>query len=356
MTEIYDPISIGSLKLKNRIIMAPMTRGRAEEGGVPGDLMVEYYSERADAGLIITEATAISVQGSGWMHAPGIWNDSQVDGWKKVTKAVHDKGGKIFLQLWHMGRVSHPDFLNGELPVGPSAIAAHGETYTKFGKKAYVTPRALTTEEIENIVGDYVKAAQRAIDAGFDGVEIHGANGYLIDQFIRDGSNLREDIYGGSIDHRLVFLLKIINDVVVQVGSERVGLRLSPTSGYNDMKDSDPIKTFTRAALLVNIFKIAYLHIIEPVSGEGVPEEPVVPHIRKVYDGVLIVNGGYNVDLANKALKNREADAIAFGVPFLANPDLVHRFEKHLPLNAPDFSTLYTQGPKGYTDYPLYHK
>lgn len=358
MTTIFDSLELGGKTLANRIFMAPMTRGRADAGSVPGELMIEYYAARAGAGLIITEATAISPQGYGWNNTPGIWNDEQVKGWKRVTDAVHEKGGKIFLQLWHMGRVSHPDFLNGELPVGPSAIAAQGKTHTPLGEKPYVTPRALARDEIPAIVADYGAAARRAIAAGFDGVEIHGANGYLIDQFIRDGSNRRTDEYGGSTDNRLRFLIEVTKAVAAAVGSDRVGVRLSPTGGYNDMQDSDPKATFTRAAALLDPLGLAYLHTMEPLAGHSMasPGERVTPHMRAVYRGVIVTNGGYDAALANKALAAGEADAIAFGVPFIANPDLVERFRNAADLNAPDFAALYTPGAKGYTDYPLMEK
>lgn len=358
MATIFDPITLGDFKVSNRIIMAPMTRGRAETGAIPGELMAEYYAARADAGLIISEATAVSFQGYGWNNAPGIWNDAQAKGWKRVTDAVHQHGGRIFLQLWHMGRVSHPDFLDGKLPVGPSAIAAKGESHTPTGTKPYVVPHALSTDEIQAIIGEYASAAQRAVDAGFDGVEVHGANGYLIDQFIRDGSNQRTDIYGGSTDNRLRFLLEVTNAVIARIGKGRVGVRLSPTGQFNDMHDSNPVATFSRAAELLSPLDLAYLHTMEALpghsfAGEG---ERVTPHIRKSYKGVLITNGGYNASLANQALANGEADAIAFGVPFIANPDLVHRFKHNLPLNEPDFATFYTQGAKGYTDYPTHQQ
>jgi len=263
------------------------------------------------------------------------------------------KGGAFFLQLWHTGRVSHPDFLEGALPVGPSEVAARGHSHTPLGKKPYVKPRALTVEEISVIVADYASASKRAIAAGFDGVELHGANGYLIDQFIRDGSNKRTDRYGGTTDNRLRFLMEVTNAVVDAVGAGKVGVRLSPTGGYNDMVDSKPIETFTRAAQLLNPLKIAYLHTMEALPGNvfAAEGEHVTPYIRKIYQGVLITNGGYDKNLASEALKENEVDAIAFGTPFIANPDLVNRYKKNLPLTMADSATYYTQGPKGYTDY-----
>jgi len=334
-----------------------MTRGRADLGGIPNSLMAEYYSMRAGAGLIITEATAISPSGAGWLGAPGIWSEDQVKGWNLVTEAVHAKNGHIFLQLWHMGRVSHPDFLGGELPVGPSEIAAKGDTHTPAGKKNYVTPRALSVKEIQAIVRDYAVAAKHAIQAGFDGVEIHGANGYLIDQFIRDRSNKRNDEYGGNTDKRLRFLFEVTSAVIAEIGAKKVGVRLSPRGEYNDVYDSDPIITFCSAAAMLNTLGIAYLHTMEPLPGHmmAAEGERVTPHMRKLFKGILVTNGGYNLELANKAIANNEADAFTFGVPFLANPDLIVRFQNNLPLNAADFSTFYTPGPKGYVDYPFYN-
>ncbi len=358
MTTVFDPLRLGDYTLANRIVMAPLTRGRAEAGAMPCALMAEYYAARSDAGLIITEATAISLEGYGWNNAPGIWNDAQVEGWQLITQAVHARGGKIFLQLWHMGRVSHPDFLNGKLPVAPSAIAAQGMSNTPEGKKPFVIPHALKIDEIRATVADYAAAAKRAMDAGFDGVEIHGANGYLIDQFIRDVSNKREDEYGGSIDNRLRFLTDVVGAVVNVIGAGKVGVRLSPQNPFNDMRDRDPIATFSRAAVLLNSFHLAYLHTLEivpgrPLTAEG---ERVTPYMRKLYQGVLITNGGYDLDLANAALGAGEAEAIAFGVPFIANADLVARFKNRLSWNAPDVATFYTQGIKGYTDYPFAEK
>lgn len=350
-----DPIVIGNYHLPNRMIMAPMTRGRAETGYIPNNIMAEYYSMRSQAGLIVTEATAISPQGYGWLNAPGIWNQEQVAGWKLITNAVHANNGRIFLQLWHMGRVSHPDFLNGDIPVAPSEIAANGETHTPSGKKNYVTPRALTIAEIHSTIQNYATAAQLAIEAGFDGVEIHAANGYLIDQFIRDCSNQRTDEYGGNIEKRLRFLTEVCDAVCEEIGANKVGVRLSPTNHYNDMKDSNPVATFSAAALALNQFELAYLHIMEALPGHmlAAEGERVLPYIRKEYNGILIANGGYDKALANAALAKNEADAIAFGTTFLANPDLVKRFKIDAKLNDPDYATLYTHGAKGYTDYPV---
>ncbi|TAE83816.1 MAG: alkene reductase [Alphaproteobacteria bacterium] len=350
MTTIFDPLTLGSLTLPNRIIMAPLTRGRADAGGIPGAMMAEYYALRADAGLIISEATAITPQGYGWLGAPGIWNDAQMEGWQIVTEAVHNKGGRIFMQLWHMGRISHPDFLGGELPVAPSAIAAIGQTNTPLGKKDYVIPRPLTLEEIKALPHIYAEAAQRAIDAGFDGVEIHAANGYLLDEFIRDGSNQRTDAYGGSIDNRLRLMLEVVSAVCTAIGSDKVGIRFSPMSGHNSMVDSDPVATFSHAAEQLNAFGIAYVHIIEPFAGHRMYREGerVTPHIRTMFTGIMIANGGYSKDLANDMISTNDMDAVSFGMMYIANPDLVTRLRHDHPLNAPNMETLYSGGRVGY--------
>jgi N-ethylmaleimide reductase len=355
MPTLFDPIALGPYTLRNRTFMAPMTRGRATAEGVPTEIMAEYYRQRATAGLIITEATAISPQGVGWLGAPGIYTEAQEQGWRLVTKAVHDAGGRIFLQLWHMGRVSHPDFLGGALPVGPSAIAGQGESHTAEGNKAYVVPRALAADELPGITADYVAAAERAIAAGFDGVELHGANGYLLDQFIRDGSNQRDDDYGGSITSRWRFPLEVAAAVAGAVGKERTGIRLSPTSVYNGMSDSNPVSSFVHGAARLRELGLTYVHVLETLPGDmmattGTPT--VHPHIRAAFGGTTILNGGYDRAKGDAALDAGEADAVAFGVPFLANPDLPRRLQESAPLNGPDFATLYTPGTKGYTDYP----
>jgi len=356
MPNLFDPIDVGPYTLRNRIFMAPMTRGRSTmPEGVPTEIMVEYYRQRASAGLIVTEATTISPQGVGWVGAPGIFTDAQEQAWRPITRAVHDVGGRIFLQLWHMGRVSHPDFLGGELPVGPSALAATGQSHTPKGAKDYVTPRALRADELPGIVADYAAGATRAIAAGFDGVEIHGANGYLLDQFIRDGANQRDDAYGGSLEKRWRFPLQVAKAVTDAVGKQRTGFRVSPTGGYNGMSDTDPIATFTYGAEQLGVLGLAYLHVFEPRPGHmmAVPGAPIVhPHLRKAFGGVLLLNGGYDRALGEAALAEGQADAIAFGSPFLANPDLPRRLQESAPLNPPDFATFYTPGTKGYVDYP----
>lgn len=350
---LFSPLRVGALTLPNRLVMAPMTRGRAGPDGTPLPRMARYYGSRADAGLLITEATAISPQGTGWLGAPGIHRDEHVAGWRPVTSAVHAAGGRIFLQLWHMGRVSHPDFLGGDLPVGPSAIAAKGDSHTPRGKQSYVTPRELGRSEIAAIVADYANAARRARAAGFDGVELHGANGYLIDQFLRDGSNRRTDEYGGSVANRVRFLLEVVQAVAAAWSPERVGVRLSPTGNYNDMADSAPAATFGHAARELDRLGLAYLHVTEALPGHPmhVPLPPVAPVMRRAFHGPLLVNGGYDAAKAAAAIAAGEADLVAFGLPFLANPDFVKRVRTGAPLNQPDYATLYTHGDEGYLDY-----
>ena len=353
--DLFSPLKIGSCTLKNRVIMAPMTRCRSVEDNVPNDMMAAYYAQRASAGLIITEASQISTLGIGYPCTPGIHNVEQVKGWKKVTKAVHEKGGTIFLQLWHVGRISHPAYLNGELPVAPSAIRPAGETFTFEGMKKFVTPRALATDEIKNIVQEYIAGAINAIDAGFDGVEIHSANGYLIDQFLRDGTNTREDAYGGSIENRSRFLFEIVEGITSAIGADKTGLRLSPSGTFNDMKDSDPQKHFTYICKKLNDFDLAYLHIIDALEGDIKHGANVVElsTLREAYKGVLITNGGYDQERGEATIKGGEADAVAFGALYLANPDLPERFKVKADLNQPDPNTFYTQDEKGYLDYPV---
>lgn len=354
---LFSPIDFGHIHAKNRILMAPLTRGRADEDRTPNALMAEYYAQRAGAGLIITEATAIDPMGYGWVQAPALYNDKQEEGWKLVTKAVHDNGGKIILQMWHMGRVSHPDFLDGEKPVAPSAIKADGETHTSEGKKPYVEPHALSTDEIANLVQAYADGAKRALRAGFDGVEIHAANGYLLDQFLRDGTNKRDDGYGGSVDNRARLVLEVVDAVIEAIGAGLTGIRISPTNPFNDISDSDPVGTFVHLAKKLNAYKLAYLHVMEPIDAQhafaGKDAAPyVTPHIRNAYEGIIIANGAYNKNTGNAAIEDGKADAIAYGVPFLANPDLVERFQQDATLNDPDQSTFYTHEAAGYTDYP----
>lgn len=353
---LFQPYNLGGIELPNRMIMAPLTRARAGSSRIPNELMAEYYTQRASAGLIITEATHISEQGAGWNQTPGIHTEEQVKGWRMITDAVHKVGGRIFLQLWHTGRASHPDFQpNGAIPVSASAIRINGEAHTQFGKKPYVTPRPLELDEIPLVVQDYANATKRAQDAGFDGVEIHAANGYLIDQFLRDGSNKRTDAYGGSIQKRARFLLEVTEAVVKAWSPERVGVRLSPTNPFNDMHDSDPAVTFTYAATELNQFKLVYLHSLEALPGHPLAAEieRVSPHMRRAFQGTFMLNGGYDAVTGANAITEGEADLIAYGVPFIANPDLPKRYLHGTELNTPDQSTFYTHDAKGYTDYPF---
>ena len=352
---LFSAVRVGALTLPNRFVMAPMTRGRATADGVPTPRMAGYYGSRAAAGLLVTEATAVAAEGRGWLNAPGIHSDAQRAAWRPVTSAVHAAGGRIFLQLWFMGRVSHPDFLGGAQPVGPSPIVAKGESHTPAGKKPYVVPRELSKPEIARIVQHYGNAARAARAAGFDGVEIHAANGYLPDQFLRDCSNQRTDEYGGSPANRARFLLEVTQAVAAAWTPGRVGVRISPTGNYNDMQDSNPEATFTHVARALNDLDLAYLHVSEPLPGSPmhVPLPPVTPAIRKVWRGTLIVNGGYDAAKAEQALADGATDLVAFGVPFLANPDFVRRVRKGAAMNAPDWATLYTSGDQGYSDYPV---
>ena len=346
---LLSPVQIGPYTLKNRMAMAPMTRNRAGEGNVPTPHTATYYAQRASAGLLITEASQVSEQGVGYLGTPGIHTDAQTAGWRQVTDAVHAKGGRIFLQLWHVGRISHPDLQpGGALPVAPSALRPEGMAYTASGKQPFVTPRALTADEIPGIVAQFALGARRALEAGFDGVEIHAANGYLIDQFLRDGSNQRTDAYGGSAESRARFLVEIVEAVAAVWGADRVGVRLSPTSSFNDMRDSDPVATFGVVARELDRFGLAYLHVIEPAGTEA----PAVAAIRESFRGPLMINGGYGLETGNAALASGLADLVSFGVPFLANPDLPERFAEGTPLNTPDPSTFYFGTEKGYIDYP----
>ncbi len=353
--DLFSPIKVGEYELRNRLFMAPMTRCRSVQDHVPNAMMAEYYAQRSSAGLIITEATQISTMGIGYPCTPGIHTPEQVEGWKQVTQAVHEKGGTIFLQLWHVGRISHPAFHNGETPVSASAIKPAGETYTPEGMKAFVTPRALTTDEVKEVVQDYIKAAENAMEAGFDGVEIHGANGYLIDQFLRDGTNHREDEYGGTLENRARFLFEIVRGVCAAIGSARTGVRLSPSGTFNDMTDSNPQKHFGYICRKLNANNLAYLHIIDALEGDIRHGANVVELslLRETYRGVLVTNGGYDKERANNAIHNGEADAVAFGALYLANPDLPERFKAGAELNTPDPDTFYTQDEKGYLDYPV---
>lgn len=353
MTDLFSPLTLGAISMKNRIVMAPLTRNRAGEGGVPHALNVKYYEQRASAGLIITEATPISAMAHGYPALPGIYTDAQVRGWKLVTDAVHAKGGKIVIQLWHVGRISHPSLLpNNVQPVAPSAIKPAGQAFTYQGLQDYVEPRALQVSELPAIIQDYVHATKCAIAAGFDGVEIHAANGYLLDQFLRDGTNTRTDNYGGSFENRARLLLEVTKAVVDVIGADKVGVRLSPVNPFNDMKDSNPQAVFNYVAEALNQFDLAYIHVLEGgVHGGGLADPFDFSAFRKLVKGKYMANLGYDKARGNAAIASGHADCIAYGVPFIANPDLVERFAKDAPLNEADSATFYGGTEKGYTDY-----
>jgi N-ethylmaleimide reductase len=352
---LHSPYRLGEIALRNRFVMSPMTRSRAVEGNVPNPLAPTYYAQRASAGLIVTEATQVSPQGVGYIRTPGIHSPEQVAGWRQVTDAVHRAGGKIFAQLWHVGRISHPDFHDGALPVAPSAIAADGEVFTTRGRTKMVTPRALEAHELPGIVTDFRRGAENAKAAGFDGVELHGANGYLLDQFLRDGTNRRTDSYGGSIPNRARFPLEVTEAVLDVWGPERVGYKVSPNGAFNSMSDSDPIATFSHLADELSRLGLLYLHVTEGVAGPMSPPAGVplaAPVLRHRFTGALILNGGYEENSGNAAIAQGRADLIAFGVPFLANPDLPDRYARHAGFNTPDQATFYAGEDKGYVDYP----
>jgi N-ethylmaleimide reductase len=353
--DVFSPFRLGPLDLPNRVVMAPMTRNRAGPGNVPTELNATYYAQRAGAGLIVSEATQISPQGVAYPGTPGIHSAEQVAGWKLVTDAVHGAGGRIFLQLWHVGRISHPSMQpGGALPVAPSAIAPAGQAWTTNGMEAFVTPRALETDEIPGIVEDFRRGAAYARDAGFDGVELHGANGYLIDQFLRDSTNKRTDRYGGSASNRARFLIEVTQALIGEWGGERVGVRLSPTNPYNDIADSNPAATFSTAVDELDRLGIAYLHIVEPGPDDPVAtgEMPDIGFFRNIWRGPLIANKGYDLERANAVLRDGTADLVSFAALYLANPDLDQRFRRGGPFNPPDRKTFYGGAAKGYTDYP----
>jgi N-ethylmaleimide reductase len=352
---LFTPIQLGRYELPNRIVMAPLTRNRAGAGNVPQALNALYYQQRASAGLIITEASQVCLQGQGYPATPGIHSTAQVEGWKTVTQAVHDNGGRIFLQLWHVGRISHPSFQpEGALPVAPSAIQPKGDAMTYDGMQPFVTPRALELEEIPGIIEQYRQGAENALEAGFDGVEVHGANGYLLDQFLRDGTNHRTDAYGGSLENRARLLLEVTQAAVDVWGSDRVGVRLSPSSTFNDMTDSDPNITFGYAIQALNAFNLAYLHLLEPseadlrYGGTPIPTRA----LRPLYNGTLMVNWDYDQASGHQAIAEGHADLVSYGKLFIANPDLPRRFQENAPLNEPNPNTFYGGGAEGYTDYP----
>lgn len=347
MPTLFDPLKVGELELPNRIIMAPLTRRRAGDTRVPNDLMLEYYRQRASTGLILTEATVVSPQGIGYAATPGIWSQEQVEGWKRVTKAVHEAGGRIMLQLWHVGRISHPIFLNGELPVAPSAIAAQGHVSLVRPETPYVTPRALKREEIPGIIEDFRRGAENALAAGFDGVELHGANGYLLDQFLQDSTNHRDDDYGGSIKNRARLLLEATDAAISVWGPGRVGVHLAPRGDSHSMGDSDRAATFGYVARELGRRNIAFL-----CAREYVGPDSIGPQLKKEFGGVYIANERFTYESAQEALHAGWADAVAFGKAIIANPDLVERFRRGASLNEPQPETFYSFGAEGYTDYP----
>jgi 2,4-dienoyl-CoA reductase-like NADH-dependent reductase (Old Yellow Enzyme family) len=354
MPTLFDPIVLGAVHAPNRILMAPLTRGRSTKEHVPTPLMAEYYAQRASAGLIISEATGISRQGLGWAYAPGLWNEAQVEAWKPIVAAVHKAGGRFFAQLWHMGRIVHPDFLGGEKGVSASATAAPGEIRTYEGKKPHQVARPLALEEIPGVIEDYRRAARNALAAGFDGVQLHAANGYLVDQFMRDGTNKRTDRYGGAIENRIRLLVEAIGALVDVAGADRTAVRLSPNDDPQGCGDSNSEALFVAAVTALNDFDLAFLEMraSRPDSSFRPATRDLVPQIRKAYKGTLVLNSDYRLKDATEALSSGRADAIAFGRTFLANPDLPGRLAVNAPLNTANVDTYYTQGPEGYTDYP----
>lgn len=348
LDKLLAPIQLGPFTLSNRMVMAPLTRNRAGEGDAATPLVAEYYRQRAAAGLIITEASQVSAQGKGYPRTPGIFTERQVEGWQGVTRAVHGAGGRIFLQLWHVGRLSHPLAQpDGALPVAPSAIKPEGEIFTVAGLKPLETPRALAIDEIPGVVADYRQAAENAKRAGFDGVEIHGANGYLLDQFLRDGANVRTDAYGGPVQNRARLLKEVVEAVVPVFGANRVGVRLSPIFNGFSMSDSNPAETFGYAADMLGGYGLAYLHVMQ--LGLGTFD---FVELKRRFGGLYIANGGYDAERAETAIGAGEADLVSFGTRFLANPDLVERFRRGATLNQADSDTFYQGEARGYTDYP----
>lgn len=348
MSKLFEPLKLGDIELPNRVIMAPLTRCRAGEGRVPNDLMVKYYTQRAGAGLILSEATSVDPMGVGYPDTPGIWSDEQVAGWKKVTDAVHEKGGRMFLQLWHVGRISHPVYLDGKQPVAPSAIAAKGHVSLLRPKEDYPVPRALETSEIPAIVEAYRRGAENAKKAGFDGVEIHGANRYLLDQFLQDHSNQRNDEYGGSIENRARLMLEVTDAVLTVWDKGCVGMHLAPRMDAHDMGDTSRLETFTYLASELGKRGIAFI-----CTREHVADDSISPAIKKAFGGPLISNEAFTKESAEALLESGSTDAIAFGKLYIANPDLAERFAKDAPLNEPDPSTFYGGDETGYTDYPF---
>jgi N-ethylmaleimide reductase len=356
MTQLFNTFDLSGLQLPNRMVMSPMTRTRATEDDVATDLAGEYYVQRASAGLIITECTQVSDQAHGIIRAPGIHRADQVAAWKKITASVHQAGGRIYCQLWHCGRVAHPDMRGGELPVAPSPIPATGDFFLPRGRVEFPVPRPLAIEEIPAIVESFAQATRNAREAGFDGVELHGANGYLQDQFLQDGSNQRTDAYGGSVENRARLMLETTQAMIAAWSADRVGVRLSPSSTLYGMHDSDSLTTFSHVIKELNRLGVGYLHLCEPnakvLAAGNVQIPKVAQTFRPLISVPVIVNGGFDQEKANAVLAAGHADLVSFGVPYIANPDLVHRYKTGAALNKPDPSTFYGEGPKGYTDYP----
>jgi 2,4-dienoyl-CoA reductase-like NADH-dependent reductase (Old Yellow Enzyme family) len=354
MPSLFNPLQLGSIELPNRILMAPLTRARAGREGVPNELMARYYAQRAGAGLIVSEATGITREGLGWPGAPGLWNDAQVNGWQLVTHAVHAAGGRIVAQLWHMGRLVHPD-LGGGQPISSSVTTAPDFAHTYDGKKPYVEARAATRADIDRIVDDYVRAARNAIRAGFDGVQIHGANGYLVDQFLRDSANFRDDDYGGAIDNRMRFVRQVLEAVGDAIGMDKVGIRFSPNIYVQGVEDSDPIALYAELAKTLEELKVPWIELREPdkvTSAGSVPTPPVSPVMRKHYSGKIVINSDHDWTDARHRIADGHADAVSIGRLFIANPDLIRRIALDAPLNPGDPATFYSGGAEGYTDYP----
>ncbi|RYY27830.1 MAG: alkene reductase [Sphingomonadales bacterium] len=355
MPNLFDPIQLGDIAAPNRILMSPLTRGRGTREHVPTAIMADYYAQRAAAGLIISEGTGVSREGLGWPYAPGLWTEEQVEGWKPVTDAVHQAGGRIVAQIWHMGRIVHPDFLDGQAPLSSSATTAPGKAHTYAGKQPYGESRAATLDDIARTLDDYSVATRNAIRAGFDGVQLHAANGYLIDQFLRDNSNHRDDDYGGSPENRGRLLREVVARLIAEAGAGRTAVRFSPNGDSQGVVDSDPEAVFVPAAKWLSDQNIAFLELRElsPTGTFGASDQSrVSPAIREVFKQPLILNQDYSLARAQEEIASGHADGIAFGRPFLANPDLVKRLRQDAPFNTPDIATFYSQGVEGYLDYP----
>lgn len=348
MSKLFTPIQVGRYTLPNRLVMAPMTRSRSDEAGVPSDLVATYYEQRADAGLIIAEGTFPSAMGKGYVRTPGIYTDEQVAAWKKVTNAVHAKGGKIFLQIMNCGRISHPSMLpNNAQPIAPSAIKAAGQSWTGAGMEDFVMPRELTTDEVAGVIAEYRLATRRAIEAGFDGVELHTASGYLPEQFLSSGTNQRKDKYGGSVENRARFVLDALKEMIAEAGADRVGIKISPEMNFNDISDANPQETYTYLVEQLAPLNLAYLHVA--LFGAKTDYHAL---LRPLFKGTYLMGSGLDKAKAEQVLESNQADATVFGGAFLANPDLVERFKQNAPLNAPNKDTFYSPGAEGYTDYP----